>query len=82
VSYADNQDMILISLIVNTTTLFLGLLFGSIGMGYLIYGRKQKHGIALISGVALCALPYLVSDILFITLIGVGVMALPFLFKP
>ena len=65
----------------DTTTLFLGLIFGSVGMGYLIYGRKQKHGIALISGVALCALPYLVSDILFITLIGVGVMAAPFLFK-
>jgi len=67
---------------VNTTTLFLGLIFGSIGMGFLIYGRKQKHGIALLSGVALCALPYLVSDILFITLIGAGVMALPFLYKP
>ncbi len=66
----------------NTTTLFLGLIFGSIGMGYLIYGRKQQHGIALISGVGLCALPYLVSDILFITLMGVGIMALPFLYKP
>jgi len=66
---------------VSTTTLFLGLIFGSIGMGYFIYGRKQKHGIALISGIVLLALPYLVSDILFITLIGVGVMAAPFLFK-
>ncbi len=66
----------------NPTTLFLGLIFGSIGMGYLIYGRKQKHGIALLSGVALCVLPYLVSDILFITLLGVGIMALPFLYKP
>ncbi len=82
-SYADNQEFTLIRInIVNTTTLFLGLIFGSIGMGYFIYGRKQKQGIALISGVALCALPYLVSDILFITLIGVGVMALPFFFKP
>jgi len=67
---------------VNTKTLFLGLIFGSIGLGYSIYGRKPKHGIALISGVALCALPYLVSEVLFITLIGVGVMVLPFLFKP
>ena len=66
----------------NTTTLFLGLIFGSIGMGYLIYGRKQKHGIALLSGVALCVLPYLVSNILFITLMGVGIMVLPFLYKP
>lgn len=65
----------------NTTTLFLGMIFGSIGMGYFIYGRKQKNGIALISGIALFALPYLVSDILFITLIGVGVMAVPFIFK-
>ena len=66
----------------DTTTLFLGLIFGSIGMGYLIYGRKQQHGIALLSGVALCVLPYLVSDLLFLTLIGVGFMALPFLYKP
>jgi len=51
-------------------------------MGYLIYGRKQKHGIALLSGVALCVPPYLVSDILFLTLIGVGVLALPFLYNP
>jgi hypothetical protein len=51
-------------------------------MGYLIYGRKQQHGIALLSGVALCVLPYLVSDLLFLTLIGVGFMALPFLYKP
>ncbi len=65
----------------NTTTLFLGMIFASIGMGYVIYGRKQRHGIALISGVALCVLPYLVSDILLITLMGVGVMVLPFLFK-
>ncbi len=57
------------------------MIFGSIGMGYFIYGRKQQHGIALISGVALCALPFLVSDILFITLMGVGVMGLPFLVK-
>ena len=65
----------------DTTTLFLGLIFGSVGMGYLIYGRKQKHVIALMSGAALCVLPYLVSDILFLTLMGVGVMAVPFFFK-
>ena len=57
------------------------MIFATIGMGYVIYGRKQRHGIALISGVALCVLPYLVSDILLITLMGVGVMVLPFLFK-
>lgn len=57
------------------------MIFGSIGMGYLIYGRKQKHGIALISGVALFALPYLVSDPLLLTFLGAGAMALPFLFR-
>jgi len=50
-------------------------------MGYFINGRKQKNGIALISGIALFALPYFVSDILLITLIGVAVMAVPFIFK-
>ena len=65
----------------NTTTLFLGLIFGSIGMGYLIYGKKQRHLVALMSGVALCVFPYFVADIFVIIPMGIGLMALPVLIK-
>ena len=59
-------------------TLLWGVLFGSIGMGYFIYGKRQQRGVALACGVALCAFPYFVSNVLLIILIGVVLMALPY----
>jgi hypothetical protein len=61
-----------------TTSLLLGVLFGSIGMGYIVYGKKQRKGMALLSGIALCVFPYCVSTIFFVVLIGLALMALPF----
>ena len=40
----------------STATLLSGLLFGSIGVGYLIYGKKQQRQAALFSGIALIGL--------------------------
>jgi hypothetical protein len=61
----------------NTAAIMWGVLFGSIGIAYLIYGRKQRRGIALLSGVALCVLPYLVSNVFLMILIAITLMALP-----
>lgn len=62
----------------STTSIMWGILFGSIGMGYFIYGKKQRRGMALLSGVALCAFPYFVSNIIIMILIGIAFMALPY----
>jgi len=62
----------------STSSLMWGVLFGSIGMGYLIYGKKQHRGIAFLSGVILCAFPYFVSNIFLMLIIGIAFMALPF----
>jgi hypothetical protein len=62
----------------STTSLLFGVLYGSIGFGYLIYGRRQQKGIALLSGVALCAFPYFISNIVLLILIGLVLIALPF----
>jgi len=37
----------------DTTLIFTRLIFGSIGMGYVVYGRKQANMIALLAGVGL-----------------------------
>jgi hypothetical protein len=60
------------------TTLFMALLLGSIGMGYAMYGRRQRRGAALLSGVLLMVVPYFVASAWLVGLIGVGLMALPF----
>jgi hypothetical protein len=64
-----------------STSLLLGVLFGSIGMGYLVYGKKQRKGMALFSGIALCVFPYCVSNIFLFVLIGLALMALPFFIR-
>ena len=44
-------------------TLFLGLLFGSVGMVYLIYGKRQSSPIHFVVGAILIVYPYLFSNL-------------------
>lgn len=62
-------------------TLFAGVLFGSIGMAYMIYGKKQQKFIVMLSGLALCIIPYFISNLLFLYLICIAITALPFIFR-
>lgn len=65
----------------DTNTLLATILFSAIGTGYLIYGKKQRNGIALLSGLVLCVMPYIVSSILPLVLICIALTALPFLIR-
>jgi len=62
----------------SSTTLWFGVLFGALGAGYLIYGRKQRRGMALLSGIVLIALPYIASNLWLTVLVGAVFLALPF----
>jgi hypothetical protein len=63
------------------STLILSLVFGSIGAGYFIYGKKQKRGVPLAVGIALCFFPYVVSNPYAGTAIGVVLTALPWFLR-
>lgn len=65
----------------DTTSLFTGLIFGSIGVGYLYYGVKQHKGVALFCGFILCAVPYVITNLLFMLPLSAAAMALPFFYK-
>ena len=62
----------------NTTLLLWSLLFSSIGLGFFVYGKKQKAIIPLFSGLSLMIYPYFVSSTLLLVAIGVALMALPY----
>jgi len=62
-------------------TVLWGLLYGSIGFGYFLYGKKQKKPVALITGLALMGFPYLVSDVFALVGIGALIMAVPFVWR-
>ena len=57
---------------------FLDLLFGSIGTGYLIYGKKNFNTAFLVCGFVLVIYPYFVSNAIVCCLIGVVFVATPF----
>jgi hypothetical protein len=57
------------------------LLFGSIGLGFFIYGRKQRAAVPLICGLALMIFPYFVSNSILLVVIGVALMAIPYFFR-
>ncbi|MEJ2087594.1 MAG: hypothetical protein P8Y69_03790 [Gammaproteobacteria bacterium] len=65
----------------DTASLLWAVLFGSIGMGYLIYGRKQRSIVPFISGIGLIGFPYFVSNTVALVLIGAALVALPFFLK-
>jgi len=54
------------------------LLFGSIGLGFLIYGRKQKAVVPLVCGLALMIFPYFVSSTILLITIGIVLIAVPY----
>jgi hypothetical protein len=58
-----------------------GLLFGSIGSGYFVYGRKQSNLIALLAGLALCVFPYFVSSGWLMLVIGFVLVGVPFFLR-
>ena len=62
---------------IDTWSLFLGLLFGSIGFGYYLYGRKQANTIVRYSGIALMVYPYFVDNHYALVAVGLGLMVLP-----
>jgi hypothetical protein len=62
-------------------SLFLDLLFGSIGGAYLIYGKRQYSTPFLVAGFILVIYPYFVSNVVVCGLIGVVMIATPFVVR-
>ena len=54
--------------------LFASLIWGSIGVGYTIYGRKQRSAVAFVGGVLVMAASYFIEGVLAMSLISLGLM--------
>ena len=63
------------------TALIASVLFGSIGVGYLIYGKKQQRLTPLIAGMALCAFPYFIPNPYAMVIVGMILAAAPWLLR-
>jgi hypothetical protein len=57
------------------------LLFGSIGLGFFLYGRKQKAVVPLLCGLMLMVFPYFVSNAILLVGIGAVLVAIPYFLR-
>ena len=62
----------------NESGLLWGLLFGSIGPGFFVYGRKQKAAVPMVCGLALMIFPYFISNTIVLVAIGAMLIAVPY----
>lgn len=65
----------------DTATLFWGILFGSIGLGFFVYGKKQQAIVPLISGLGLMLIPYFIANPYFLVGTGILLLAAPFFLR-
>jgi hypothetical protein len=65
----------------DTGVVMLSLLFGSVGLGMFMYGRKAGRVIPLGAGAILMILPYFITNLLAMTLVCCALMASPWIIR-
>lgn len=58
--------------------LLAGVVFGSIGVGYLMYGRRQTRIVHVVCGMLLMVFPWFVSNLAALLGIGLALVLAPF----
>jgi hypothetical protein len=59
----------------NANFLFASLIWGSVGFGYFIYGKKQREWVPMVGGIVMIADSYFCGSALIMTVLSVGIMA-------
>ncbi|AFL73436.1 hypothetical protein [Thiocystis violascens] len=62
-------------------SLLWSVLFGSVGLGFFVYGKKQRAVVPLVCGLTLMVFPYFVSSTILLVILGIALMALPYFFR-
>jgi hypothetical protein len=59
-------------------SLLIGMLAGVFGVAYFVYGKRQAKLVPLIAGVLLCVYPYFIESVLWLSIVGLLLLAAPF----
>ncbi|MFC1693243.1 amino acid transport protein [Candidatus Latescibacterota bacterium] len=65
----------------NPGYLFAALIWGSIGLGFFIYGKKQKSPVPLVCGILLMVASYFAKTPLTLSLFGIAIIAVIYVLK-
>jgi len=61
--------------------LMASLLFGSIGLGMLMYGKKAGRPVPLFAGLGLMMIPYFIPNLLILTIVCCILTSLPWVLR-
>lgn len=65
----------------SSAILLWSLLFGSFGLGYFMYGKKQKKPVPMVCGLLLMFFPYFVANTLLLASIGCILLVIPYFIR-
>ncbi len=65
----------------NAAVLLWGLLFSSIGLGFFLYGKKQRAVVPLVCGLVLMVYPYFIPNVIALVTIGAVLTAVPYFLR-
>ena len=61
--------------------LLWGVLFGAVGLGFFVYGKKQTRIVPLVCGLTLMVYPYFMPNAVALVLTGLVLIAIPYFFR-
>jgi hypothetical protein len=61
--------------------LMLSMLFGTFGLGFVIYAKKAGKMVPAVAGAALMVIPYFIPNVALMVVVCVALTALPFVFR-
>jgi len=62
----------------DTGLLIWSMIFGSIGLGFFLYGKKQRSVVPFAAGIALFIFPYFMPNLLVMLVVGTVICAIPY----
>lgn len=62
----------------NSAQIMWGMFFGAIGMGFFVFGRKQRSVVPLLTGIALFIFPYFITNSYLMVIVGAAIIAVPY----
>jgi len=65
----------------NAAMIMWSVLFGAIGMGYFVYGKRQRAIVPLCIGMALCVFPYFVASVTVLIVVGAILVLVPYFIR-
>jgi len=61
--------------------LIWGMVFGGIGFGFFLYGKKQKAVVPFAIGILLFVFPYFISNVYMLVIVGMVLVVLPYFLR-